>query len=120
MSVTPCRCRLAAVQDDEKRDDVGNRHPDIGVRAHRLKLPRFLFRRVLERLFARRRLLLLDFLRGLPQEQIRTDRSPEHRRQGGQIIRRKGNVRYQGRDCRALPWDMNRECGRDVYQQHQR
>ena len=65
-------------QHDEERDQVGKSRANVRIDLDALQLSARLFRRLDQRLLTGCRALMPDFLRGLPEEEIRADGRPEH------------------------------------------
>ena len=81
-------------QHDEERDEIGRRHADDRVQPDARELPRRLGGRFEKRLGRRVLPLVLDLLRGLPEEQVGADRRAEHGHEHGEIAPRPFDMRH--------------------------
>ena len=113
--------RRRGADDDEQRDEVREAHADVGVDLDPSQMPARAFRR--SRLSGARRgigLDLLDFLRRLPEEEVRADRRPEHCDDYRQRLPGQREPRPDDADDRLAPRNRDREDDRDVSEQRKR
>ena len=106
-------------EDDEEHHQIGKERPDTDI-----DLSVQDFRRSctapLDQGVSAHRLFFLDFLGGLPEEEIRTDRSSED---CDQRRPRRTALREPWNHCRArnrAPVGMKTDCREDVREEHQR
>jgi hypothetical protein len=109
--------RGRGAQDDEERDQVGERHADEGVDLDAAQVAPHRGGAVLG---AGRRLRVFHLLSGLPEEEVWADRRAEHRHHGQQHRMRGRQLRLHDRARDLPPVEPQREGHRHVRQQRQR
>ena len=106
--------------DDEQADQIGIAHPEIGIEANPPDLAWRLLGRIEKRFGVWVDLLVLGFLRGLPEEAVRRDRGAEHGDNRHDIIRAERETRQKRIMDNLSPRDPHHERSRHVGEQRQR